>query len=219
MSRKRIGLFGGTFNPIHWGHLRAAEQIQAKFGLEKVLFIPSYIPPHKQAADIAAPRDRFAMVRLAVAGHPGFCASPIEIRARQKSYSIITLGKIKKLYREAWMFFILGADAFLEIETWKSYESVLAQCQFIVVRRPGYRLVEARKSVPEEFKKEMISIRRSEPISLAIMRSHRIFFVDIPSLAISSTEVRWRIRKGQSILGLVPPAVEEYIKQKKLYGE
>jgi len=217
MLRKKIGLFGGTFNPVHSGHLRVAEQIQSKFRLLTILFIPSYIPPHKQTTEIAPPRDRFAMVERAVDGHPGFVASPIEIRARQKSYSIITLNKIKKMYPEAWIFFILGADAFLEITTWKSYEEVLARCRFIVVRRPGYCLSEARKAVPEEFRKEIIFIPRSAQVRIETIRANRIFLVDIHSLPISSTEIRSRIRNGQSIRGLVPGAVEEYLKEKKLY--
>lgn len=217
MSRKKkVGLFGGTFNPIHLGHLRVAELIQAKFGLEEVLFIPSYIPPHKEAADVAPARDRFIMVRLAIAGHAGFIASPIEIKARQKSYSIITLNKIKKIYPGALIFFILGADAFLDIETWKSYQEVLTQCQFIIVRRPGYRLSEAKKAVPERLKEQIAFVRRSQPVQPGVF-SRRFFLVDIPSLPISSTELRRRIRSGQSIRGFVPPAVEKYIRDKNLY--
>jgi len=215
--KKRVGLFGGTFNPVHLGHLRVAEQIQARFGLDEVLFIPSSIPPHKEAGDIAPARDRMAMVQLAIAGHAGFVASPIEVRARRKSYSIITLTKIKKIYPEALIFFILGADAFLDIETWKSYREVLTQCRFIIVRRPGYRLSEAKKVVPEEFRERMVFLRRGQPVEPAIIRRRWFILVDIPSLPVSSTEIRRRIRAGQSIRGLVPPAVEEYIGERGLY--
>ncbi len=216
-ARKRIGLYGGTFNPVHSGHLRVAKEVRDRFHLQTILFIPSYIPPHKKAADIASAKDRFAMVRMAVAGHKGFVASPLEIRARQKSYSIITLNRVKSMYPDAWIFFILGADAFLEIQTWKSYQEVLAQCRFIVVRRPGYSLSEAKKAVPEEFRKKIIHLPRSSSVPAKIIRTHQIFLVDIPSLPVSSTEIRVRIRKGQSIRSLVPAAVEEYIMKNKLY--
>lgn len=218
MSRPRIGLFGGTFNPIHQGHLRAGEQVRERFNLDKVLFIPSFLPPHKRTTDIASPRDRLAMVRLAVAGHAGFVASSLEVRARQKSYSIITLTKVKALYPKAQVFFILGADAFLEIETWKSYQEVLAQCRFIIVRRPGYRLSQARRVVPEKLKPKTISLPRSpSAIPAETVRAHRIFLLDINPFSVSSTEIRRRVREGLPIAGLVPPGVEDYIRKHKLY--
>jgi len=217
MTGEKIGLLGGTFNPVHSGHLQAAKQVQEKFRLQTILFIPSYIPPHKQTSDMASPRDRFAMVRLAVAGHPGFVASPIEIRARQKSYSIITLNEVRRIYPGARVFFILGVDAFLEIQTWMSYREVLEKCRFIVVRRPGYRLSGAKKVVPGEFRDKIVAIRRSAEVNGQTIGAYRFFLVDIRALPVSSTEIRCRIRQGRSIKGLVPEAVEDFIRKKKLY--
>jgi nicotinate-nucleotide adenylyltransferase len=219
MEKERIGLLGGTFNPVHEGHLRAALEVQQKFTLHKILFIPSYIPPHKLTAEMASPEERYAMVELAVRAFPRFMASSIEIEAKEKSYSVITLNKVKKTYRDAWVFFILGLDAFLEIETWRSYEKVLEQCHFIVTSRPGYPLAEARNVLPESYSDKIISLGESESVGEGLIQRFRIFLISIRALDISSTEIRRRIRQRQSVKGFVPEAVEVYMKRKKLYQE
>jgi nicotinate-nucleotide adenylyltransferase len=219
MAKEKIGLLGGTFNPVHEGHLRAADEVRRKFSLLRILFIPSFIPPHKQTADIASPEDRFAMVEAAVRGNPHYLASSIEIEAQEKSYSIITLDKVKNIYRDARIFFIVGIDAFSEIETWKSYQEVLGQCQFIVTSRPGYRLEDARSVLPRKYAGQIYELGESEPVGEDLICTFRIFLVSIKALPISSTEIRLRIKKGQSIKGFLPEAVEVYIKKKKLYQE
>lgn len=210
---------GGTFNPVHEGHLRAAGEVRLRFGLSRVLFIPSYIPPHKQTADVASPEDRFAMVELALRSHPGMEASPLEIEAREKSYSIITLNKIKTVFTDAWIFFILGIDAFLEIETWKSYREVLEQCHFIVISRPGFNLAAARDALPPEYSGKIRDCGGAGSIGEDLLFRFRILLVTIGALDISSTDIRGRIKAGRPIHGLVPKSVEEYIRRKKLYQE
>lgn len=217
MEKERIGLLGGTFNPVHEGHLRAAREVRQKFALSKILFIPSYIPPHKQTTDMASPEDRFALVKIAVQENPHFIASPIELKAQEKSYSIITLNKVKDIYKNAWVFFILGIDAFLEIETWRSYREVLEQCHFVVTSRPAYLLAEARNVLPENYAEKIFDLRESESVEEDLFLKFRIFLLSIRALDISSTEIRRRIRQGQSVKGLVPEAVEVYIKKRKLY--
>jgi nicotinate-nucleotide adenylyltransferase len=219
MAKERIGLLGGTFNPVHEGHLRAADEVRRKFALHKILFIPSSIPPHKQTTDMASPEDRFAMVEAAVRGNPHYVASLIEIEAQEKSYSIITLNKVKNIYRDAWVFFIVGIDAFLEIETWKSYQEVLGQCHFIVTSRPGYLLEEARSVLPEVYAGQIFDLGESELVGEDLIRTFRIFLVSIKAIDISSTEIRLRIKQGQSVKGFLPEAVEVYIKKNKLYQE
>jgi len=219
MDRRRIGLLGGTFNPIHEGHIRAAEEVTSRFALSEVLFIPSYIPPHKHTTDIAAPEDRFAMVELAVSSKPRFVASPLEIDAQERSYSIITLNRVKVLYPDARVFFILGIDAFMEIETWKSYRDVLDQCQFIVIGRPGFDLAKAREVLPSEYSQHIGECPGSRSVGERFLSRFRIFLVPIKALDISSTEIRRRVRQGLSIHGLVPGPVEDYIRKKKLYQE
>jgi nicotinate-nucleotide adenylyltransferase len=220
MKKARIGIFGGTFNPIHSGHLRAAEIVQKRFLLDKILFIASYIPPHKESVDIASPLHRLKMVELACASYPRFIPSSIEIEAKEKSYSIITLEKIEKLYPETWLFFILGIDAFLEIETWKEYEELLNRCFFIVVSRQGYRLKEAKDALERLYGERMYEFSESEEsveIEKELFSSYQIFLLPIDSLNIASTEIRRRAKKGISMKGMVPEAVEAYIKEKRLY--
>jgi len=220
MKKARIGIFGGTFNPVHSGHLRAAEIVQKRFLLDKILFIPSYIPPHKESVDIGSPLHRLRMVELACASYPRFIPSSIEIEAKEKSYSIITLEKIEKLYPETWLFFILGIDAFLEIETWKEYEELLNRCFFIVVSRQGYRLEEAKDALERLYGERMYEFSESEEsveIEKELFSSYQIFLLPIDSLNIASTEIRRRAKKGISMKGMVPEAVEAYIKEKRLY--
>ena len=141
----RLGLFGGTYNPIHQGHVQAAEKVRDRFQLDQVWFIPSHIPPHKSNDEVASPEHRMNMVRLAVTGLPGLIPSSIEIEDEGTSYSILTLGKIKKQFPTAGLYFILGVDAFIEIDTWRAYEQVMEQCRFIVISRPGYDLEKAKE--------------------------------------------------------------------------
>ncbi|MFQ5721435.1 MAG: nicotinate-nucleotide adenylyltransferase [Candidatus Aminicenantales bacterium] len=217
MKNNRIGIFGGTFNPIHTGHLKAAEDVQKKFKLKKVLFIPSYIPPHKETSDVASPQHRLQMVELATSLYPQFVPSALEIEAKGKSYSIFTLRKVKELYPKALIFFILGIDAFLEIDTWKDYQKVLEQCFFIVISRPGYRLEEGMEILGGRYKSRMYEASELGPIEEEVFSSFRIFLFDINSLEVSSSEIRSRIKEGRSIKGMVPEAVETYIYRHQLY--
>lgn len=219
MGKERIGLLGGTFNPVHLGHLKAAAEALRRAGLDRILFIPSYIPPHKKTAGIASPKDRFAMVELAVAGHPRFVASAVEIAAREKSYSIVTLGKVKAAYPDAWIFFLLGIDAFLEIETWRSYREVLGKCHFIVMSRPGFRLGQAKSVLDDPYAGWIYSLRGRMPAGDGLLKRFRIFVVPIRALNISSTDIRRRIKQGLPVRRLVPEAVEAYIKKRRLYQE
>ncbi len=217
MKEERIGLFGGTFNPIHSGHLKAAEIVQKKLGLDKVLFIPSSIPPHKDSAEIASPAHRMKMVELALHSHPHFIPSSIEVDAEERSYSIITLGKIKKLYPNSRIFFILGIDAFLEIDTWKNHERVLEQCFFVIISRPGFRLEEAESVVQGISRDIMCKLSESGNINEDMLRTRKIFLMPIDALDIASTDIRKKIQKGESIQTLVPDEVNAYIQRNNLY--
>jgi nicotinate-nucleotide adenylyltransferase len=168
---------------------------------------------------MASPEDRFAMVELALRSHPHLVASPLEIEAREKSYSVITLNKIKDIYPNAWIFFIVGVDAFMEIETWRSYREVLGQCHFIVTSRPGFDLAKAREALPPEYGEKIGEWGESGPVGEGLLSRFRIFLILIKALDISSTEIRGRVRAGRSIHGLVPGPVEEYIRKKNLYQE
>lgn len=217
MTKNRVGLFGGTYNPIHYGHLQAAYTVQKRFLLDKVLFIPSYIPPHKESIMVASPSHRLQMVKLALSSSSQFIPSSIEIEAKGKSYSIYTLNKIKRVYPQSWIFFILGIDAFLEIHTWKNYQAVLQQCSFVVISRPDYDLTEAKHFLNGQYSKTMYWLSEEERIDENLLFSYNIFLFPVDTLDISSTEIRKRIHNGQSIQGLVPQPVEKYIKENRLY--
>ncbi|MDD8015168.1 MAG: nicotinate-nucleotide adenylyltransferase [Acidobacteriota bacterium] len=215
--KPRIGLFGGTFNPIHQGHLKAAEEVRSRLSLSRVLFIPSFIPPHKQTRDVAPPEDRLRMVELACRSHPHFVASAVEVEARETSYSIITIEKIKKLYPRAWLLFILGVDAFLEIETWRDYRRVLEECRFAVMTRPGYALEDAGHLLAGRLRDRTREVTAPLGPGDRLFSRARIFLVPIEALDVSSTEIRKKIRNGDAIDGLLPPEVAEYIRKHRLY--
>jgi nicotinate-nucleotide adenylyltransferase len=215
--KERVGLFGGTFDPIHCGHIRAAGEVLERFLLARVLFIPSFIPPHKERMGIAPACDRLRMVELACREESRFAASSIEVDAGEKSYSIITLEKVKRIYPGARTFFILGVDAFLEIETWRDHERVLEECLFIVMTRPGYRLEQADLALGGSLREKIHHISADEKISEDLFGTRRIFFLPIRALNISSTEIRRRIMAGENIKDLVPDGVGDYILLHHLY--
>jgi nicotinate-nucleotide adenylyltransferase len=217
--RERIGLFGGTFNPVHNGHLRAAAEVRTAFGLGRVLFIPSYIPPHKESRGIASAADRLRMVELACLGHDGFVPSAIEVEAREMSYSILTLAKVKALHPGARLFFILGVDAFLEIGTWREYERVLDECQFIVTARPGFGLEDGAGVLGGRLRGRICRVEAGGPVDEARLERCGVFLLPIEALEISATDVRDPIRRGPGPEGLVPPAVAAYIRERHLYTE
>lgn len=217
MKKEKIGIFGGTFNPIHLGHVRAALKVQEVFSLDKVLLIPSYIPPHKGVPDIASPFHRMRMVGLAVAPYPRIVPSSVEIQAKGKSYSILTLEKLKGHYPDSSMFFILGVDAFLEIDTWRDHEKVLEQCHFIVISRPGYKLEDAINVLGEAYRERMVFDFNRNDLGKIGGENYRIFLLSLPSLDIASKDIRKKVKNGESITGLVPESVEKYIVSKKLY--
>ena len=214
---ERIGIFGGTFNPVHSGHVRAAALVGKRFGLDRVQFVPSSIPPHKETAAVAPARDRMAMVERALRRHRRLVASPIEIEAGGTSYSIVTLDAIRRRHPGAAIFFLLGVDAFLEIKTWREWRRVLERCRFIVMTRPGRRLSAARGALDIGFRDAFFEVTPGTRLDEGVLTAHRIFLAPIAALDISSTDIRARVRAGRPIRGLVPASVAAYIAERGLY--
>ncbi len=212
-----IGLFGGTFDPIHLGHLRAAAEVRRKVGLDRILFIPSYLPPHKSGGTSAPAPDRLRMVELACRRRAGFEASGVEVEAREKSYSILTLRKVRALWPASRLFFILGVDAFLEIGTWREYEKVIDACRFIVTGRPGFDLGRAEGVLGGRLRGLMGPLEAAGDLRGPARPRLRVILLPIRAVDVSSTMVRDRIRRGLSVDGLVPRAVEAYIRGRQLY--
>ncbi|MEW5802624.1 MAG: nicotinate-nucleotide adenylyltransferase [bacterium] len=220
----RFALYGGTFNPVHFGHLTIAEEIRQRFSLDRIYFVPSALPPHKAPKQVASPLDRFLMVTLATVSNPSFFASSVEIDRGGKSYSIETVQYFQRHFGpEAQIYFLLGLDAFWEISTWKNFDELLASCKLIITSRPGLNLQDAVADLPK------ILLNRHQGLRFALCRMTQgatpfveqeedFFFVEVPGIDISSTMVRNRALLGGSLRYLVPPSVEEYIKKHGLYS-
>ena len=220
---KRIGLFGGTFDPIHLGHLRAAREVQERFELDRVYFIPAAIPPHKEPGGIASVADRTHMLRSAVDSARGFEVSEVELQRSGPSYTIDTVCHFKRrLGPTARLFLIVGRDAFLEIDSWKSYEVLFEEIPIIVLARPGGngRQVSIDASLLGCMQAaEGLSGYRFDPARACYRHPHMqpVHLFAATSLDISSTRIRALIKQGRSIQFLVPEAVERYILNKGLY--
>jgi len=147
----RVGLFGGTFNPVHWGHLRAAEEIRELFNLEQVIFIPTNISPHKSSRELIDASHRLHMLDLALMSTPYFVTSDLELQRCGESYSVETISYFKQTSGEEVIpFFIVGVDAFLEISTWKDFRALFSLCNFIVMTRPGYEVSTTEQLIPND---------------------------------------------------------------------
>ncbi|MCR5334975.1 MAG: nicotinate-nucleotide adenylyltransferase [Synergistes sp.] len=198
-ERRRIGIMGGTFDPIHNGHLLAADEAHAALGLSEVIFVPTGQPPHKANQKVTSAEERYIMAEMATANCPYFTVSRIEIDREGESYTIDTLRTLHSMpeYKDVLFYFITGLDAVLNIMTWKNPEEIIQMCSFVAVSRYGYSHNRV-ELLPQELRDKIIPL-------------------EIPLLAISSTELRERIRTGRSIKFMVPAAVEQFIMKKSLY--
>ena len=202
-AAEKLGVLGGSFNPIHIGHLIIAEAAYESLNLDEVLFIPAKQPPHKPSEKLAPAVHRCNMVRLAIRGNDRFRISTMEIRRRSPSYSIDTITQLRRARPSADIFFIIGADTILELHTWKRIRDLATLCTFAVAVRPGFslrRLDDLRAVLGEE--------------AVAAMKAS---IIRVPPIGVSSTDIRRRIAEGRSIRYLVPAAVERYIREKGLY--
>jgi len=206
MPVRRIGVMGGTFNPIHFGHLVTAQEALGQFNLDKVIFIPTGDPPHKVGKDIASSEDRYLMTVIATAPNKNFLVSRIETDRKGSSYTIDTVRELRKIYGTGvTIYFITGADAILEILTWKNTEEIVSLCKFIAATRPGYNL-----SRIKDLEKKLFNEKNN--------KGEKIFVMEVPALAISSTDIRSRVKNNRPINYLLPGGVRSYILKHGLYG-
>jgi nicotinate-nucleotide adenylyltransferase len=207
-----IGLLGGTFDPIHCGHLDVARTARQALGLDVVHLIPAHIPPHRSAPRASAAH-RFAMASAAVAGEQGLVVSDLEMETIGPSYTIDTLDRLERSgVRAGLLCFITGADAFKEITSWKAHDELLSRCAFAVVSRPGLSALSLRDTMPD-LADRMIEAGAFHPTS-----PPSIALVDAATSPVSSTDVRRAIEGGRSLTGLVPPAVAAHIARHGLYA-
>ena len=215
----RIGILGGTLDPIHLGHIDAALAAREALGLDGVVIIPARVPPHR-SRPLTSAFHRFAMAALAVNGVDGLRVSDMELLAPGPSYTADTLRRVREGWelRASQIFFITGADAFAEIETWSRYPDVLDLANFIVVSRPGLSVGELRARLPHLKSRMRLPIRERGAPDPDASNTH-IFLVDAPTADVSSTGIRERIAQGRPVSALVPPAVEQHIRQHTLYEQ
>ena len=195
----KIGLFGGTFDPIHMGHIALAKRVLEQFGLDKIIFIPAGNPPHKSAKKITDKQHRFNMVKLATENEPSFLVSDFELLSDKPNYSYITISHFKQQYKSDEIFFIVGGDSFRDFPDWKNYKTLLSLCTFIVVPRPEI----APSQYFEKFRGD-----ETPP---------RVFFLKNFAMPVSSTLIRKNLQTAKRDFSQLPLAVTEYIKTNKLY--
>lgn len=200
---KRLGILGGTFDPVHWGHIKLAQAVAERLTLDRVLFIPALTAPHKQGLTTAPAEHRYNMTRLAVQDCAGFAVSDLELRRRGVSYTVETLRELKRRYAGWQLYFIIGGDSVSQLPTWHRITEQLELAVFVAAGRPGYTNAGALDSVCAALGE---SVRQ------------RILLLDTPEYSVSSTEIRSLARQHASLAGLTPAAVERYIYEHGLYG-
>ena len=210
-----IALFGGTFDPIHAGHVQAARAAGREFRLDKVLIIAAGNPPHKYGEQLTSFPHRYSMVTLACAGEERLIPSLLEAPEGKPCYSIDTVRKVRRsLSGRDHLYFLIGVDAFLELPSWKQYRPLLDSVDFIVVSRPGFDAQAIRKVVPEAMVRPAAGGGKPDTLRLRRSSLHLLRGVHMPA---ASHAIRRAIRSGQSVTGLLPPLVEEYILKEGLY--
>ena len=219
----RFGIFGGTFNPVHIGHLRSALEVKEGFGLHKIFLIPAALPPHKTPGEVADAGDRLQMLNLAIEDTAGFSVSDVELKRSGPSYTIDTVYHFKRvLPDDSQIYLIMGLDAFLEIDSWKSYEELLVQIPIIVINRPladkpmsgiGWEALDQylRAGIPGDYKFS------GQQHAYLASGGQPIYVFEVTTLNISSTNIRNLIKKGRSIGYLVPRSAAEFINSRGLY--
>jgi nicotinate-nucleotide adenylyltransferase len=224
----KIALFGGTFDPVHRGHIVVARAAVAKFGLKQVWFVPADIPPHKQKTPITSFYHRYAMVALAVAGEREFLPSLVEAPdlnasggERRPSYSIETVRRVKKsLGKSDHLYFLIGIDAFKDIAKWYKAEELLGECEFIVAARPGSSLAEVASALPEKLRPSaaVTKLFRKQAMSgPLVLPGATLHFLPETHENVSATQIRAAVGRGGALKRLVPDAVAEYIVKERLY--
>jgi nicotinate-nucleotide adenylyltransferase len=225
--RRRIGIYGGTFDPVHNGHLRVAEEVSNAFALDRVFFVPAFTPPHKRKRMISSPFHRMAMLALATADSPKMFISTVELEAPSRPYTIETLERLQTELQPARLFFVMGADSFGDVTSWREYEAILTGYDVIVATRPGsngridfdgpYDGEETGGSLSPQLRSRIVDLRGGARPVEEDLKSSRIYLTDYVSIDVSATGIREAVEQGRSIDDVVPPSVAAYIEKYRLY--
>jgi len=212
----RLAVIGGTFNPIHYGHLRAAEEVREALGVDKMLFIPACTPPHKADEPVVSPEARLEMTRLATEGNPFFEVSDMEVKRGGRSYTIETVRALKSERGPGIeVLLVTGSDSFNDITTWCEYEELVSLASFVVVARPGYAVKTPAEALPVELARKFWY--DSSVDAFVNSGGNTITYLKTTLFDISSSEIRDKVKEGRSIRYLLPSAVERYISSNGLY--
>lgn len=225
--RQRIAVYGGTFDPIHNGHLRVAEAILKAFAMDRMLFVPAFVPPHKRLQQISSPFHRLAMLALATAEQPQMFVSAIELEAPQRPYTIETLSRLKTELGDVQLFFVMGADSFRDVTMWREHERLLTEFDVIVATRPGYAGYAGYKSYQSDqnitahlatkLQARCVDLRGAQiPLPEHFAEPH-VYLTDYVAMDVSATAIRETVEQHQQIENLVSPAVAAYIEKYQLY--
>jgi len=223
-GRKRIAIYGGTFDPVHDGHLAVAQNVLSLFALDEVLFIPAHVAPHKRGREVTPGLERYAMLALATQSYERLRISTIELDAPERPYTIDTLARLQaEVGPQARLFFMMGADSWADITTWREWEKLLRMSDHIVVTRPGYEM--NAEHVTEDVRERIVDLRGAQAEAAAREAGGavgpKIYVTDAVLMDVSATEIRRSIREGRTdaLSRLVPAPVADYIKKYRLYIE
>jgi nicotinate-nucleotide adenylyltransferase len=217
----RIGLLGGTFNPVHNGHLAIARQTREALQLDCVVLIPTGDPPHKPLEHLAPAKNRYEMVRLAIGSDPSLSISDVDVRRSGKSYSIDTVRLLQQQYgAETALYFLIGLDAFLELPTGRDPETLLTLCSFVVLSRPGlsFQALSALQLIPRIPQASLVDLDAGRSVRLDVaLGQQSLICLRLPPSDVSASDIRAKIAQGVPTANLLPPAVESYILQHHIY--
>ena len=225
MKRQRIGVYGGTFDPVHCGHLSVARAVFENFALDELIFVPAFVPPHKRGLEISAPQHRYAMLALATRHEARWRVSTLELDAPARPYTIETMAQLQTQCADAALFFVMGMDSFRDVTLWRAHEALLTTYHTIVAGRPGYQQDEvsdashsARHLAPA-LQALVVDLRGGQLPTVEHFAAPHIFMTDYVAVDVSATTIRAAIAAGQSIAEWVPQAVADYVTKYSLYRD
>ena len=216
--------YGGTFDPVHNGHLRVAHAVLENFALDELLFVPAFVPPHKRGYEISAPHHRYAMLALATMHEARMRISTLELEAPARPYTIETMAHLQAQAPDAALFFVMGMDSFRDVTMWRAHEALLTTYNIIVAARPGYRANgdEAKNiagHLAPALQAQVVDLRGAIPPAPEHFAAPHIFVTDYVTADVSATAIRTAVENGQDITALVPAAVADYVSKYALYTE
>lgn len=224
--RQRIAIYGGTFDPIHNGHWQVAKAILHCFAMDQLLFVPAFVPPHKRGQQISSPFHRLAMLAVATMNEPKMFVSPAEVEAPERPFTVQTLDRLKADLNNAQLFFVMGADSFRDVTTWREHQRLLTEYDVIVATRPGYQTghqgghpdgIPIAAHLSPELQTKLVDLSGGQLPSEEDFASPRIYLTDYVEVDVSATDVREIAQQGKKVENWVPPPVATYIEKYKLY--